>query len=251
MVMQLSQGRLDLELPDFLLGRVEILGQAVAVVDEDAGLQLVDHAIQRLAVVVFGALAQAIEPEDVHGAVVGQQFAHLGLQVGEVVRVPVGKGIGVVPVRLRVVEPEAQAGAVAGSGQFFDDVPMEWAVGGGDLVAVRLGVEFAEAVVVPAGEDEVFHAGGLGDGHPRVRIEIGGIEVAVEIVINLDGDLRAVRPVAAPLAAARPTDLGALEADRPPVDEQAKARLAPPVEPLGARGRAGSRGGGFRLAGVE
>src|SRR5208283_2580916 len=102
-----------------------------------------------------------------------------------------------------------------------------------------LGVEFTEAVVMPAGEDEVFHAGGLGDGHPSVRIEIGGIEVAVEIVINLDGDLRAGRPVSAPLAAARPADLGALEADRPPVDEQAKSRLAPPVEPLGARRRAG------------
>ena len=78
----------------------------------------------------------------------------------------VGEGVRVMPVRLRVIEAEAQPGAVAGIGQFLDHVAAERAVGRGDLVVVGLGVEHAEAVVVPAGEDQVLHARGLGDGHP-------------------------------------------------------------------------------------
>ena len=100
-------GAVVLELADALFGRVEILRQAVPVVDEDARLQLADHDVHRLRVVVRRGLAQAVEPEDVHRAVVGQQLADLRFQEGQVVRMAVGEGIRMMPVRLRVVEAEA------------------------------------------------------------------------------------------------------------------------------------------------
>ena len=140
---------------------------------------------------------------------------------------------------------------MAGIGQLPDHIAPVWAFGGGDFIIVRLGVELAEAVVMPAGEDEILHARSLGGGHPRVRVEPGRVELFVEVVINLDRDLRAARLVSASLAAARPADLGAFEAHRPPVDEQAKPRLAPPFYAFGNRRCAGRGFGGSRLRGVE
>ena len=74
--------------------------------------------------------------------------------------------------------------------------------------------------------------------------EIGRVELPVEVVVDLDGNLALVRALGIGVGA-RPTDLGFFEADGAPVDEEAKAPLGPPAEALGirARTRASASGG--------
>lgn len=126
---------LVLVLAHALLGGVEVLGQAVAVVDQEVGFkEFARHPVDGHRAVVLGLLAEAVEPEEVDAPVVREQFAHLGLEVGEVAIVPVGgEGVGVAPVGLRVVEAELEAGGVAGVGEFADDIATERANRAGNI----------------------------------------------------------------------------------------------------------------------
>ena len=58
---------------------------------------------------------------------------------------------------------------------------------------------------------------------PTRGVELRRVELLVEVVVFLDRHL----------GAARPADLGALEAHRSPVDEHAEPRVTPPGEPFG------------------
>ena len=77
-----------------------------------------------------------------------------------------------------------------------------------------------ESVVMLGGNDQVFHAGGFGHAHPVLGVELGGVELAVELVILVSGDL----------CAPRPTDLRAFDTDRSPVDEHAETHGLPGVD---------------------
>ena len=74
-------------------------------------------------------------------------------------------------------------------------------------------------------EDDVLHAGRLGDGHPLVGVELHGVEALVEVVVLLHRRL----------ASARPADLLARKRHGTPVDEHAEAQVAPPLHSLGSR----------------
>ena len=143
----------------------------------------------------------AVEPEDVHGAVVVRQFVNL--VVGEllvalpalrvvgdgVVDVAVRRGPFVGPVVVAVpvglAEVEAYPHVLLAEG--VDDGACEVGLGG----AVHAGVvgvstvEHAVAVVVLGGENHVLHAGVLGCRGPLLRGEVPRVEGAVERLVGL------------------------------------------------------------------
>ena len=127
-----------------------------------------------------------------------------------------------------VVKAELDALRVTGGLELGDHVAFE---GGGidDVVVADLGVEQGEAVVVFAGDDDIFHAGVFGDLDPLGGAELGRVAGFSELGVFLDGDLPGVH---VPLALG---DLG-VEA---PVDEEAEFILIEPVSP----GRSGTRRG--------
>ena len=106
--------------------------------------------------------------------------------------------------------------------------------------SVRLGAEHAEAVVVLGGDDDVFHAGVLGQAHPLLGVELHRVELAGELLVLRDGHLGlleepfAVVGLALPLAGGHGIDA--------PVNEQPEAGLAEPGHALVAR-RLGFGGG--------
>jgi hypothetical protein len=233
-------------------GGIVIAGQSAPVVDDDLRLKRPNHLKQRLRVPVFGRAAQTVEPHDVDPAVVGEKLSDLAVEEADVLGVVFRAIVRVVPVDRRVVNTPPEPGFVAGVGQLFDHVAAERRFGARDLVVGEPGIEHAEAVVVLGGEHHVSHAGGFGGLGPLAGVELDGIEPLVEIVVDLDGD-RALASAAPPFAPARPADLGALEAHRPPVHEQAELELPPLGDDLrpGAqvllgrflRGRLGRRAG--------
>ena len=82
--------------------------------------------------------------------------------------------------------------------------------------------------MVFGGDDDVLHAGGLGQGYNVVRAESGGVETGGEGFVFGDGDGGVIHDPFADagdlLAVPRPGGNG-VEA---PVDEHAEARLSPP-----------------------
>ena len=55
-----------------------------------------------------------------------------------------------------------------------------------DIPVRLLGVPIAEAVVVPRGERDVFHARFFGNGHPLFRIEQLRVENVLQLVVVVD-----------------------------------------------------------------
>ena len=129
-------------------------------------------------------------------------------------------------------------------GEFLQRVAMEGR-GGDDVERVRLGIEHGEAVVVLGGDDDVLHAGGLGQRDDVVRGEAGGVELRCERLVIRDGDGAVVHD---PLADAG--DLLAVpraggHGVESPVDEHAETRVAPPRHAgVFLRGRLGVLDGG-------
>ena len=68
-----------------------------------------------------------------------------------------------------------------------------------DVVGGGLGVEQAETVVVLRRDDDVLHAGGLGDAHPLGRVVLHGVELLGQGLVFGDGDVGGVHD---PFAAA-------------------------------------------------
>ena len=163
---------------------------------------------------------------------------------GLVIPGPAGAPIGMVPVHDGMIKAELDAGVVAGLGQLLERVALEG--GGLDAPIGLVGPEHAEAVVVFGGDDDVFHAGILGQAHPFLGVELHRVELAGELLVLGDGHLGfleepfAVVGVAVPLAGGHGIDA--------PVNEQAEAGLAEPghaLVALGGRfGGLGNEGGG-------
>jgi len=107
-----------------------------------------------------------------------------------------------------VQSAELDAVLLAGVGELLEHVPLEWRVA--DVVVRVLRRPDAESVVVLGGDDEVLRAGGFGHPDPLLGVERSRVEALVELVVFLDRHLRATRPA----------DLRALEAHRPPMNEQ-------------------------------
>ena len=208
---------------------------AQPVVDDDRRIELAEHGVDVPPAldrpVVFPL---AVEPH--HGRmVVLDDLAKLALHEGEVVvevgvlgrplvAGPARQVVGMIPVDDRVVGAEAEALPPAFVGQFPGHVALERRVH--DVVVAQLRGVHREPVVVLGHQRDVLHARFLGQGHVLLGVELDRVELLVEVVVNLDRHL----------PAARPADLGALQAHRPPVDEHAEAGVDPPLHPLGFLG---------------
>ena len=180
---------------------------------------------------------ETIEPQDGDFAIVGAQFSHLGMEIVQIALVVLVAIIRMAPVGLRVVTAKGQVRRVACSCQFGDNVTAKRRVGTGDLVIGQRRVKVAKAIVMLGGEDQVAHPSIFGDLHPFCGIELSWVEFFVQIVVLLYGHRAWWRGEveAAPLAAARPADFGADQADRSPMNKEPEARRAPPLEAVGLR----------------
>ena len=109
--------------------------------------------------------------------------------------------------------------------------------------------EHVEAVVMLAGDDDVFHPGIFRDAHPFLCVELDGVELLSEFFVLRHGHVRLFQKpfgivrFAVPLAGGHRIDA--------PVNEHPEASLAEPFHPLAfLRGRFGGRLG-FGFAGAE
>ena len=194
-----------------------------------AGLQLLDDLVgARLVVERF--VPVPVEPEQVNAPALGEKLAHFRLHPAHKQRVALGAEVRVAPVHRREIPADAQALPPGRPGQLRTDVALEGGVG--DIVIAGLAVPEEEAIAVLGGQHHVFRARGLREACPFHAAEIGRVEIPVKVVVNLDGNLPLVRALGIGVGA-RPTDLGLLEADGAPVDEQAESPLGPPAEALG------------------
>ncbi len=86
-----------------------------------------------------------------------------------------------------VVEAELDARRVAGGLELGDHVAFERS-GIHDVVIADRGIEEREAVVVLAGDDDIFHPRILGDLHPLGGAELGRVAGFGELGVFLNGD---------------------------------------------------------------
>ena len=155
---------------------VAVVVRAQPVVDEDSRLQLPHHRHQVCAVPIGRALGPgAVEPDHVDLAVVGQQFAHLVMDVRAEGRPAFGVVTRTVPVRgntpvcQRVVEADAQPRGAERAHALAHEVASRGLFGAGIVGEGR--VPQAEAVVVARGEHCVFHAAAHGHVRPCLRVK--------------------------------------------------------------------------------
>ena len=205
--------------------------------------------------------AAAIEPENADRAVIGQEFADLAFDIGDVFfEVGIGIGsavetalgifggeIGIVPVRDGIIETEFQAGLARCIGQFLHRIAMEGSRFD-DVKVGEFGAVHAKAVMVFGGDDDVFHAGAFGDADPFAGIEVGGIELGGEFFVfgrryfGLQLDPFGVVFLAFPFAGGDGVDA--------PMNEHAEPGLVEPGHPVGVFGR-GEREGEEERDGEE
>ena len=91
------------------------------------------------------------------------------------------------PVGLGVIEYQLQVGLMAGVGHLFHHVDLPGRFWSSDLVVCQLGVVEAEAVVVLDQQDHVLHTGVFGDLDPGPGVELVGLPLLVEVVVDIDG----------------------------------------------------------------
>ena len=206
-VMQVSQSRPGMPVAGMLLlGRVEVLGQLDAVVDDDRRLERADHGDHlRGTVLLGGVLPAAVKPDHADRAVVGQQLSELALHVVDVAVVvgpcggpsvprrglpaPARQVVGMVPVEDRMVPAHLEPLFAACVGQLLHDVPLEGRAH--DVPVGQFGIEQAEALVVLRGDHDVLHARGFGDAGPLAGVELHRVELLLERLILCRGDLAA------------------------------------------------------------
>ena len=125
------------------------------------------------------------------------------------------------PIAHRVVRAKRDSAPLAGGAKFLHHVAAERRTH--DVVVGLLGVPQAEAVVMLGREHHVLHAGRLGNGHPLVGIEAGGVELGVQVIVVGDGRF----------LSSRPADFMPRDAHRPPMDEHAEPHVLPPLQRRG------------------
>ncbi len=185
--------------------------QVHAVVEDDAGRQLTDEAIEFIALPIEMPLARktfiaifwirVIHPQDVHRAVAGEQLAHLGAHVsGIATHVPHGvqflsfevvtqgvenvqRKVRVVPVNQRVIEADSQSLRTKG---VHDKTQHVFAKGRArDLVICLLRIPQAKTVVMFGREHKILHARLAGDPGPLSWVEQIGVEMLEELLVIL------------------------------------------------------------------
>jgi hypothetical protein len=253
-----------------VVGGVEVVAEVVmavargAAIDHDGGVGFTD-GFDDADLFRGGKLGGGVEPEDV-GVVFFNEFEELGdgfavdiffdaFELFGVEVVPVGAaeefaiaarvlvipvvagGVGVFPVEgVRVVEAEADAGGVAGVGEFLHGVAFEPGgvveIVGGDFRRIH-----GEAVVVLGGDDEVFHAGVFKEVDPGGGVELFGVEGGddvgeVLLTRNFEDAHDVFRIGAGAFALVDAAEFG-VDA---PVHEAAETGITPPVEALVAGG---------------
>ena len=206
------------------------------IVNDDAGLELADHAdeVGRTPLLPHHVVVGEIEPHDVDLSVVFTKLAHLAVHVVQIVveivlralegfvvafgmlAVAVVREIGMVPIDDGIIEADLEPFGAEGVDVFAHEVAMRGRVG--RLVIGQLGIEQAEAVVVLGGEHGVFHAGLFGELRPLFRVVIHGIKFVEIGLIGFHGDTLLA---AHPFAARR-------NGVQPPMDEHAETILPEP-----------------------
>src|ERR1019366_3499748 len=158
---------------DGLLGGGEIAGEAVAVVDNDLGLQLVDHVVHFFGFPLLGVERPVdVVPQNIDLAVIGEEFANVAVDVIDEAapRGLVGEAagaIGVVPVHQGIVEAHAETFGAGGFDVLLHQVAAGPLLGG--VVVGELGVEVAKPFVVLGGHHHIFLAGQVGQVRPPGR----------------------------------------------------------------------------------
>ena len=201
-----------------LLRRAEVLLDLGPVVDQNVRLNLAHRPNQPFALPVVLPLPLApapvalrvgeVQPQDVERVEQRDQLAHLVVQVldvlahvalcvgcekGQVVRSrmdPVHRELRVVPVNQRVIEADLQPRLPERLHPRPQQIAPRRRIR--RFVVGELAVPEAEAVVVLARDDRVFHAGTLGGRGPLVRVVEVGVEVIEVRLVVLVGDLLAL-----------------------------------------------------------
>ena len=219
---------------------------ADAIVDDDVGFQSANVLI-KVASVVFGPPVDPLAVEPQNRWIVGRdQLAELRLHVRDVLgfpavahfRLPVSSRrifagcIDVlrwmVPIHDRVVKAESdpflfrficqRAHRIFTVGRPIDDV-----------VRARFAVEHREPVVVLRCDDDVLHAGGLGDAHPFGGVEPDRVELSGELFVPRPRNVRPRHDPLADLLGSVAVELAGRHGVEAPVDEHAEPSLAPPL----------------------
>ncbi len=220
----------DLEAPDPLLGCIEVARQAGPVVDDRSRLKRVDHPEQPRAVPILCRAAEPVEPDAIDPPVVRAQLADLAVEVLDVLRVPLGPVVRVVPVGLGVVPEDADAGFAKRLGELRGHIAAEGRVR--YLVVGKLAIEHAEAIVVLGEEDGVPPPRRLHEIRPLPGIELRRVELLVEVVVDPKRHAAGRRLQARARSMSGPPDLTLGEAAGPPADEDPELGFP---EPLHAR----------------
>ena len=166
-----------------LLGRVEVASQPTAVVDDQVRLDAAGHRKELLGVPEFhdaGVMsAEIVEPEPVYLPVVRQQFADLAVQVLDISLVVLAEVVGMMPVRLGVIDYQFQVVLVAGVGDLLHDVDLPRRCRPGGLEVRQLRVVQAESVMMLDQEDQVLLPGVFGDFDPLLGVELLGVPLGI------------------------------------------------------------------------
>src|SRR5262245_48892557 len=90
--------------------------------------------------------------------------------------------VWVVPVELGMIEEELETLLPALVSQHFEDVLLVWSAIH-DVIVRHLGIEHRKAVMMLAGNSDVFHSGCLGQSNPFSRTELRWIELRRDFLI--------------------------------------------------------------------
>ena len=191
-----------------------------------------DHGVEDIVAPICGGLIPpAIKPDAANLPIVCAQLFHLA-DVVLFVSVPVARVgparfatgtaerivICAVPIQLRVVEKEFDALFVALSSQLLHDIALK-----GrrlyDVVICEFAVEHTEAIVMLAGDGNVFDPRIFRHLNPRMGIKFCGIELRRQLFVLADGDAFVVH---------NPFAMANQRIDSP-VNKHAKARIAEPL----------------------
>ena len=88
---------------------------------------------------------------------------------------------------LRIIDSKLEPDFVACFAQLLNDVTFEWRVID-DIVIADRRIEEREAVVMLAGDDDIFHPRILGDLHPLGGAELGWVAGFGQLGVFLNGD---------------------------------------------------------------
>ena len=221
---------------------------AGAAADHGIGLVLADHGHEFLDV-FLGHVAGRVEPDDFDRPVFAGDFLHLRQAFfGEVVveirglSISIGRGAVVAagegPVLIvGVVESETDPLVLASLGEVLHRVVV---VGRrlDHVEVVGLRVIHRKTIVVLAGDDDVFHAGILGQLGDRLGVELVGLEGGGEFLVFGDGNIGHLLvhdPLADAIVGLAIHFVAELRIE-PPVDEHRVIALIEQLAPLGVVG---------------